>query len=157
MDAVVPPQAAVPFARLFAMAYRQLIDQLHERLRLRGWTDVRPADGFALLAAREKPVTTTALAALMGMTKQAASKLAADLVAAGYLVQVVEREDARVRPLRLTATGARLLATVEEIYAELESEWADLLGRRRLEGLRADLTRAVTTSTGELPAIRPPW
>ncbi len=148
----------MPFARLFAMAYRSLIDQLHERLRMRGWTDVRPADGFALLAAREEPVTTSALAALMGMTKQAASKLAADLVAAGYLTAADEAEDARVRPLRLTAKGTRLLATVEEIYAELETEWSDILGRRRLEALRADLTRALTASNGgTLPAIRSLW
>ena len=44
-------------ARLFAMAYRQLIDGLHERLRDQGWTDVRPAFGFVLLAARAGPIT----------------------------------------------------------------------------------------------------
>jgi DNA-binding MarR family transcriptional regulator len=148
----------VPFARLFAMAYRSLVDELHERLRQRGWTDLRPAFGFALLAAREDHITATGLAALMGMTKQAASKLAAELVAAGYLAYVAETDDARVRPLRLTAKGTRLLTTVEKIYDELDAEWAAVLGRRRLETLRADLTRAVTTSTGgELPAIRPVW
>jgi DNA-binding MarR family transcriptional regulator len=140
------------------MAYRSLVDELHERLRQRGWTDVRPAFGFALLAAREDPVTATGLAALMGMTKQAASKLAAELVGAGYLTDVAGSADARVRPMRLTAKGARLLATVEEIYDELDAEWAAVLGRRRLETLRADLTRAVTRSAGgELPAIRPLW
>ncbi len=158
MGAVAPPQPPVPFARLFAMAYRSLVDELHERLRLRGWTDVRPAFGFALLAAREDPITATGLAALMGMTKQAASKLAAELVRAGYLTYAAETDDARVRPLRLTAKGTRLLTTVEEIYEELDAEWAAVLGRRRLETLRVDLTRAVTSSTGgELPAIRPVW
>ena len=158
MDAVGTPQPRVPFARLFAMAYRSLVDELHERLRLRGWTDLRPAFGFALLAARDDPITVTGLAALMGVTKQAASKLAGELVGAGYLTYVAEGDDARVRPLRLTAKGARLLATVEEIYDELDAEWAGVLGRRRLESLRADLTRVVTTSTGgDLPAIRPVW
>jgi hypothetical protein len=52
------PEAASgdpPLARLFAIAYRLLIDSLHERLQARGWTDVRPAYGFVLLAARDQP------------------------------------------------------------------------------------------------------
>jgi hypothetical protein len=52
-------------ARLFAMAYRQLIDGLHERLVEAGWTDVRPAFGFVLLAARRGPTTTTEPGVLM--------------------------------------------------------------------------------------------
>ena len=63
MDAVEPEPADVPLARLFAMAYRYFIEELHERLRARGWTDLRPAYGFVLLAARRQPTTTTALAA----------------------------------------------------------------------------------------------
>jgi len=37
----------VPLARLLAMSFQQLIDDLHVRLAVRGWTDVRPAFGFA--------------------------------------------------------------------------------------------------------------
>jgi len=158
MDAVAPEPAGVPLARLFAMAYRYFIEELHERLRVRGWTDLRPAYGFVLLAARRQPTTATALAALLGMTKQAASKLMAAMITAGYLAETAGTTDARVRPLALTSRGARLLAAVEEIYGELEAEWADILGPRRLQALRTDLTRAVTAPTGgQLPALRPVW
>jgi DNA-binding MarR family transcriptional regulator len=158
MGAVAPDSRPASLARLFAMAYRYLIDELHQRLRARGWTDVRPAYGFALLAARDKPITTTALAMLMGMTKQAASKLAATMVTAGYLTEARATEDGRVRPLRLTRRGARLLAAVEEIYGELETEWATVIGVPALERLRTDLTRAIRAShDGQLPAVRPVW
>jgi hypothetical protein len=50
-----PASGDPPLARLFAIAYRLLIDSLHERLQARGWTDVRPAYGFVLLAARDQP------------------------------------------------------------------------------------------------------
>ena len=38
-----------------------------------------------LLAARDQPTSVTGLASLMGMTKQAASKLVEAMVAGGYL------------------------------------------------------------------------
>jgi len=47
-----PARAAdgsLPLARLLAIAYRQLITDLNLELGRRGWTDVRPAYGFALL------------------------------------------------------------------------------------------------------------
>jgi hypothetical protein len=49
-------------ARLFAIAYRSLIDGLHDELAGRGWTDVRPAFGFVLLTCRDEQTTVTALA-----------------------------------------------------------------------------------------------
>lgn len=145
-----------PLARLFAVAYRDLVDGLHERLRARGWTDVRPAFGFALLAARDGPTSATELANLMGTTKQAGSKLAAAMVDAGYLVAATQAVDGRVRPLRLSARGRRLLSTVDSIYEELEAAWAEAIGDAALERLRRDLTRAVLAShAGTMPAVRP--
>src|ERR1700712_713110 len=91
----------IPLARLFAVAYRSIVDELHVELRARGWTDVRPAFGFVLLATREGPVTSTQLGELMGTSKQAASKLIDAMVESGY----VERRtgsDARERLIHLT-------------------------------------------------------
>ena len=147
----------VPLARLFAMAYRDLVDSLHERLAERGWRDVRPSFGFVLLAARDHPITITQVAALMGTTKQAASKLAGSIVDAGYLQASATSPDSRERPLRLSRRGTMLLADVEEVYAELEGEWAEVIGSSGLARLRRDLTKAVATAHGgRLPDIRPP-
>ena len=146
-----------PLARLFASAYRDLVDGLHERLVERGWVDVRPAFGFALLAARDAPTTITELAALMGTTKQAASKLAITMIDAGYLIHGGGSDDARQHPLRLSSRGSKLLADVEDIYEELEGEWARVIGAPALERLRGDLQTAVAASHGgRLPAVRPP-
>jgi DNA-binding MarR family transcriptional regulator len=146
-----------PLARLMAMAYRSLVDDLHSALRDRGWSDVRPSFGFVLLAAREQPVTATELAALMETTKQAASRLAGDMVDAGYLVQVAGEADARRRPLTLSARGRRLLRDVEAIYRDVEAGWAEQIGERALERMRRDLTTALMSRHGgALPAVRPP-
>jgi DNA-binding MarR family transcriptional regulator len=151
-------EAGPPLARLFAIAYRSLIDGLHERLRERGWTDVRPAFGFVLLAVRDAPATSTQLAALMGTTKQAASKLVDTMVASGYVHRGVAADDGRQRPVDLTPRGRELLAVVERVYAELEREWADVIGTADVERLRRDLVLLLSTAdNGTLPPVRPTW
>lgn len=153
-----PNEPSPPLARLFAMAYRTLIDDLHVGLRVRGWTDVRPAFGFVLLAARERSTTATELAALMGTTKQAASKLVDTMVAAGYVERTGGAADARQRAVALTVRGRALLATVEDLYVELERSWAAVIGAARVERLRRDLMRVLAERHGgELPPVRPTW
>ena len=149
--------AQLPLARLFAIAYRQLITDLHAELARRGWTDVRPAYGFALLALREGPLSSSELGVLMGMTKQAASKLVEALVDAGYARRGESTGDARVRPIELTKRGRDLQTTAEEIYKTLERRWAATIGDDRLAALRADLISVTSTEDGELPPVRPLW
>ena len=150
-------EAQPPLARLFAIAYRQLITDLHAELARRGWTDVRPAYGFALLALREGPLSSGELGVLMGMTKQASSKLVEALVDAGYARRGESIGDARVRPVELTDRGRDLQRTAERIYTELEDRWADVIGRDRLAALRADLITVTSDEAGELPPVRPLW
>jgi len=155
---VTDADQVIPLARLLAMAYRDLIENLHARLRARGWSQVRPAFGFVLLAARDAPITITEIAALMGTSKQAASKLAAAMSDAGYLALGADSDDGRQRPLRLSPRGAELLADVEDIYRDLEAEWAKVIGLPALKRLRQSLHTAVVASHGgELPAVRPSW
>ncbi len=145
-----------PLARLFAIALASLVDELHEHLVRRGWTDVRPAFGFVLLATRDTAVTATALATLMGTTKQATSKLIASMTEVGYVERTAAGDDGRQRPVRITERGRQLLHEVERIYVDLEAEWAEIIGRGTVEALRSDLTAVLQTRHGgRLPAVRP--
>lgn len=140
------------------MAYRSLIDELHQRLVARGYKDVKRSYGFVLLPAREKNKTVNDVALEMGFTKQAASKLVEAMSESGYVKLVQNPDDARSKLLRLTPKGERLLGHVESIYRELEDEWAQVLGAKRLEGLRGDLERVLRArGEGALPGIRPAW
>jgi len=152
------PGARPPLARLFAMAFRALIDGLHERLAERGYGDTRSSHGFVLLAARGDGVTGVEVAQLLGVTKQAASKIVDGLCVDGYLRRTPHPTDRRARLLVLSEEGERFLATVEDIYAELEAEWAEAIGADRVETLRDDLERVLRAGHGgELPPIRPTW
>jgi DNA-binding MarR family transcriptional regulator len=137
------------------MAYRLLVDDLHERLADRGWTGVRPAFGFVLLALRGGPASLRDLPDVLGTTKQAVSKLVDAMVAAGLAQRVAEPGDARAKRVQLSARGRTLLADVEEIWADLEAEWAQTLGDARLDDLRADLEAVLRVAHGgALPAVR---
>lgn len=148
--------AGVPLARLLAMAYRQLIDGLHARLVEHGHRDVAPSFGYVLLAVRAGPTTGADVAALLGVTKQAASKLIDAMETAGYVKRAPHGDDARAKQIAITAKGRKLLATVESIYRELEDEWARVTSKRRVEALRADLRAVIEDAHGgTLPAVRP--
>jgi DNA-binding MarR family transcriptional regulator len=148
--------APVPLARLLTLAARHLVDELHERLRARGWRDIRPTYGYVLLACRTGRPTSVELAGVLGVSKQAASKLVDAMVEADLLSRGTAAEDGRAKPLRLTRRGRRLLEVVEEIYRELEAEWAGLIGRPAVEAVRASLAAVLESAYEDgLPALRP--
>ena len=145
----------IPLARLLAMAYRLLVDGLHERLRERGWTDVRPAFGFVLLAVRAGPASLRDLPTVLGTSKQAVSKLVAAMVAAGYLELAADPADARAKQVQLSGRGRALLAEVERIWAELEQGWAAVLSDEQLTVLRGGLEAVLRAAHGgSLPEVR---
>lgn len=149
-----PTVPKVPLARLSAIVFRTLIDDLHERLGPRGFRDVGASFGFVLLEARNRTLTVTEVARLMGITKQAASKLVSSMQQCGYLLATLD-DDQRARRVEISARGRRLLAAVEEIYAELEAEWAAVIGEKRVEAIRADLTEVLIARHGGLPSVKP--
>jgi DNA-binding MarR family transcriptional regulator len=151
---------AIPLARLLAMAFRGLIDDLHERLARRGVQELRPAWGFVLLAARERPVNVTDVGALLGVTKQAASKMVRAMEVARLLRPAASdvEKDSRRHDVEPTARGLHVLEQAEEVYRDLEGEWEELLGARAVAKLRHDLTRIVLVrGGGELPPVKPTW
>jgi DNA-binding MarR family transcriptional regulator len=146
-----------PIARLLAMSYRWMIDELHRRLRAEGWLDIRPSFGHVLLAVRQQSITQTTLAADLGVTKQAASHLVDVMVERNLLTRTSNTDDARQRIVALAPRGTDLLTAVERIYVDLEHEWASVIGAVELDRLRAGLVGVLrATHDGELPrVIRP--
>jgi DNA-binding MarR family transcriptional regulator len=147
----------IPLARLLAMAYRQLIDELHRRLAESGYDDVRPASfGYVLLAVRDGPTTGADVAQLLGVTKQAASKLIDGIERGGYVKRSTHEDDARAKAIEITVRGRKFLTTVEAIYTDIEADWAGITSRKRVEAIRRDLRLIVEAGHGgQLPPVRP--
>jgi DNA-binding MarR family transcriptional regulator len=151
----VDDDATLP--RLVAMAFRALIDDLHDGLRQAGY-ELRPAQGFALVAVGEDGTTASRLAEVMGITKQGTAKLVDGLVDLGYLTRQSHAGDGRARMLVLTARGQALLAESVRIQRRIEADWAATLGDGEMPALRRALEHALARRyPGELPPIRPAW
>jgi DNA-binding MarR family transcriptional regulator len=145
-----------PLARLLAMALSALIDELHERLEQRGWRRTRPLWGFVLLSLRDQPHSISKIGQLLGTTKQAAAKVVMGLEAADLVTREADSRDRRATTIHLTSTGRRFLSEVDRIYLELESEWAAMIGERRVAAIRAGLAAALAAKYGSIrPPVRP--
>ncbi|MFD3915558.1 MarR family winged helix-turn-helix transcriptional regulator [Streptomyces sp. NPDC058603] len=127
---------------LFA-GFRSLIDQLHAELARQGHPDVRPVHGFAMQAIGRDGATAVTLGRRLGVSKQAAGKTVDRLESLGYAVRTDDPADARRKLIRLTPHGFDALARSAAIFDRLRDEWAETLGRDRVQAMESDL-RAVT-------------
>jgi DNA-binding MarR family transcriptional regulator len=133
-------------------AARALVDGVDAGVRARGFTDVRPAHGFAFVLLSAGGATTVELAQHLDVTKQAASQMVGELVTKGYVERRPHPGDARARLVVLTGKGWACTRAAEEAAEESLRPWADAIGPRRLAALRADLARLAAPGR-----LRPIW
>jgi DNA-binding MarR family transcriptional regulator len=106
------PRAVDPTADvgLLALAVASgVTDRIAEELREAGYADVRDSHGFVVQGLLAGDTTVTQLAARLGVSAQAVSKTVTELERAGYVRRGRDPDDARARPLRLTARGEAMV------------------------------------------------
>ena len=59
----------------------------------------------------------------------------------GYVERVPDPTDARARLIRITERGRETLPLAAAVVSEVETEWSEYLGTRRMEQLRGTLAR----------------
>ncbi|MFJ9819760.1 MarR family winged helix-turn-helix transcriptional regulator [Streptomyces sp. NPDC101151] len=138
-------------AALLAVA-GDLTQRIHEGVVARGFTDLRPAHGFAFARLAPDGATVTDLATHLGVTKQAASQLVDEIVRKGYAERRPHPEDARARLVVLTERGWVCTRAAEEAAGEVVGRWAELLGEGEMGALRERLVRIAPHGP-----IRPAW
>lgn len=148
-----PPGFELPL-RLF-LAFRVLVDELHDELAREGHPDVRPTHGYALQAIGPDGTTAAELGRRLGVSKQAAGKTIDTLERLGYLRRAADPRDARRKTVRLTDRGVDCLALSARVFDRLRADWARTLGEDRLRALEADLR--TVTPTELFPLDMPGW
>jgi DNA-binding MarR family transcriptional regulator len=129
-----------------------LVEGIDAGVRARGFTDVRPAHGYAFARLAPDGATVNELADHLNVTKQAASQMIEDLVARGYVERRPHPSDARARLIVLTGRGWACTRAADAAAEDTLRPWADAIGPERLAALRADLTRLAVPGR-----IRPVW
>jgi DNA-binding MarR family transcriptional regulator len=137
---------------LLLNAARTLVDGIDAGVRARGFTDVRPAHGFAFARLAPDGATVSQLADHLDVTKQAASQMVEELVTKGYVERRPHPADARARLIVLSPRGWACTRAADEAATDLLRPWADALGPDRLAALRADLSRLAAPGR-----LRPIW
>jgi DNA-binding MarR family transcriptional regulator len=137
---------------LVLAAGNALVDGIHEGVVARGFTDLRPAHGFAFVRLAPSGATVSDLAAHLGVTRQAASQLVDELAAKGYVERRPHPDDGRARLVVLTERGWACTRAADQAAAETIGTWASVVGEDRLQALRDDLARIAPAGR-----IRPVW
>jgi len=149
---VTEPDLAI----LITAANRCVADRLGQAVAAAGGEAMRPSFGFVLRAVAAEQPTVSRLAELLGVSKQAASRLADDMVSLGYLERGADPGDRRRTQLQLSAAGERVRARALEESHAMEAELRETFGETKVRHLRRLLTDFVERHGGadELAAQR---
>jgi DNA-binding MarR family transcriptional regulator len=125
---------------LIVRTAKALIDRLRSEHPRDTSSSLTVVHGLAAryLAGRDD-VTAVELSHHLGITKQSTSEVVAALERAGVIRRAPHPSDGRARVLLLTAEGHAKLADGRDRWHRLEEEWIDLVGRDRLDVVRAAL------------------
>lgn len=143
---------AITLSALVLAAGNALVDGIQAGVVQRGFTDVRPAHGFAFARLAPAGATVTELAGHLGITRQAAAQLVDELVAKGYVERRRHPDDGRAQLVTLTDRGWACTRAADAAAAETVGAWAAILGEDRLNAIRHAL--AEIAPAGHL---RPTW
>ncbi|MGW1099765.1 MarR family winged helix-turn-helix transcriptional regulator [Streptomyces sp. NPDC002455] len=136
-----------PDSRLGALARRLaaiVTDRVQDDLAGVGITDLRPAHLriFAALGHGDG-ARVTEIAERLGSTKQTVGPLVDELVARGYLHRRRDPADARAKIVDFTPGGITAAEAARRSAEDIDRQWADRIGDRRLDECRATLWELV--------------
>jgi DNA-binding MarR family transcriptional regulator len=146
---IVPEQSTAPyrFGDLLALARQSWVGEMARRLDDLGYADYRRTDSAATRLLLLGPLAVGELGAHLGVTRQAARKVADGLQRRGYVTTERDRRDARQLNVALTPAGRDYALAVVIVIADLNREVARRASPAQLAAADAVL-RAVLFDDG---------
>ncbi len=114
-----------------------LTTELSARMQEAGYADVRGAHSCVFANIEPDGMRLTELAERAGMTKQAVGEAVTDLERLGYAERVADPGDGRAKIIRLTDRGHAAQQAGFQVIADIEDEWAERLGAKRVRKMRS--------------------
>ena len=128
-----------PLIALLSDVQRQMQDELHSRLGKLGYEEIRPSHGCVFGNMRPHGVRLTDIAERSRITKQSVGEIVTDLEGLGYVERIPDPEDRRAKLVRLTPRGQEVQDAALRTFAEIEAEWGERIGKKKVAALRAAL------------------
>lgn len=123
--------------RLFSVPMSKLSSLLFEELRIKGYSDLKPAHAQVFQHLEAAGSRITELAQKAGITKQSMSVLVYEMEQAGYLKRQKDKDDKRAVIFKLTAKGEKLYALADRILHSIIESWKIPKSDQSLNDLRA--------------------
>ena len=148
-------RSGADLALLLLGGYRSLVDRATSELAARGYEDFKPVHEFALRAIVAGADSASDLGRRTSVSKQAAAKTIAVLVARGYVMSARDPADARRKQLNVTSLGFEVMAEGEAILENARRTWEKQVGSAELAELEARLALIVGDAAIRIEA--PGW
>lgn len=107
------------FGDLLALARQSWIRRMAAELESRGFADYRRSDAATLRRLRREPASVGELGVHLGVTRQAARKVARGLEERGYASTETDADDARKRNVVLTSAGRAYADAIIDVITRL--------------------------------------
>lgn len=135
------------YGDLLALARRSWVLAMERELKTRGYDDYRITDAGSLRSLQRVTLNVGHLASVLGVSRQAARKVAHGLEVRSFARTEADPEDARKVNIVLTEAGAAYAAAIGEVIEQLNRQ---LAGRVSVEALSAadEVLRATITEPG---------
>lgn len=125
--------------RQLVRLFRLMNDETVARMQARGFGGMQPSYPRLLGNLDTEGTRISGLARRMGITRQAVAQLVKEIEAAGFVERRADPEDGRGVIVAFTPKGREGLAAAVEVMAEIEAEYADVVGQSGLDELKGHL------------------
>jgi DNA-binding MarR family transcriptional regulator len=157
---VEPGEGGRHLGVLLRDAWHSFIEELFTRLAAGGFDDLRPAYSPVFQHLERSGTRIGVLAERAQMTNQSMGYLVDALEKRGYVERRPDPGDRRAALVVITNRGRDEIAAARRLIAEIEHEWEDRIGSKRMAALREALEAlagALDDAEGgvERPAVSP--
>lgn len=129
----------LPTARLVLTLFRAFERELLLHLNSYGINDVTPSHFNILRHLDNDGMNISQLARDAALSKQLVGRIVQELAAKGYLQITADTQDRRVKFVRYTSRGSRLISHGIEIVADIEQRYEAQLGSDQYQQFRQQL------------------
>ncbi|MGH7667046.1 MAG: MarR family winged helix-turn-helix transcriptional regulator [Candidatus Dormibacteria bacterium] len=142
------------FGELLALARQSWVAQMAGGLASRGYWDYRRSDAAALRVLRRGPLPVGRLGQALGVTRQAARKVADGLERRGFASMARAHHDSRLVNVGLTPAGDAYARAVGDVADRLNRDLCRRVDPTALAGAGAVLRAVLAGHHNERPAQR---